>query len=154
MKTSRHHPAVIWACNIVLAIMIAYAAVPVGSSILIATEEWAGLSQGIGSKAVNAIPGIAFVVSLIWLSRMPTIQWRIGNGLKTAGILLLSSLPVLMVVAIVENMQPAVAGDHGAGTAAVYMVFLFGGAYGILGLCLLIAGIVMLRRERRAAALQ
>lgn len=154
MKISHHHPAVIWVCNIGLAILIAYAAAPVGSSILIATEEWAGLSKGIGSKVVMAIPAIAFVVSLIWLSRMPSIQRRIGNGLKAAGILLLLSLPVLIVVAIVENMQPTVAADHGAGTAALFMVFIFGGAYGLMGLVLLIAGIFMLRRERRAATLQ
>jgi hypothetical protein len=153
MKTSLHHPALVWACNIGLAILISYASTPVGSSVLIATEEWAGLQQGIGSKAVMAIPTIAFVVSLIWLSRMATIQRRIGNGLKAAGMLLLLSLPVLIIVAIVENMQPA-GPDHGAGTAAIYLVFLFGGAYGILGLVLLIAGIFTLRRERRAATLQ
>lgn len=154
MKISHHHPAVIWAFSIGLAIMIAYAAAPVASSILIAAEEWAGLPQAIGSKALMAVPGIAFVVSLMWLARMPSIRQRIGKALKTAGILLLLSLPVLIVVAIVENMQPAVPGDHGAGAAAIYLVFLFGGAYGILGLCLLIAGVFMLRRERRAATPQ
>lgn len=153
MKISHHHPALIWACNIGLAILISYAASPVGSAVLIAIEEWAGLPKGIGSKAVTAVPAIAFVLSLIWLSRMSTIYRRIGNALKTAGILLLLSLPVLIVVAIVENMKPDVGGDHGAGTAAVYLVFLFGGAYGIVGLVLLVAGVVMLRRERRAATL-
>jgi len=153
MKISPQHPAVIWACNIGLAILIAYAASPVGSAVLIATEKWAGLSNGIGAKLVMAVPAIAFVLSLIWLSKMSTLVRRIGNALKTAGILLLLSLPVLIVVAIVENMKPEVGGEHGAGTAAVYLVFLFGGAYGIVGLVLLVAGIVTLRRERRAATL-
>jgi len=153
MKISPQHPAVIWACNIGLAIMIAYASGPVGSSILIATEEWASLPPGAGSKAVMAVPAIAFVISLIWLSRMPTLYRRIGNALKTAGILLLLSLPVLIVVAVVENMQPGGTGPQGNGSAAIFLVFLFGVGYGLLGLGLLVAGIVTLRRERRAATL-
>ncbi|QEI08512.1 hypothetical protein FXN63_23740 [Pigmentiphaga aceris] len=150
MTVSRHHPALIWAGTLALAFLIAYAANPVVSTLLLAADRWGGMPPS-GMKFISVVQVVVFALSLFWLLRMARLQQRIGNGLKTAGILFLLSLPAMIVIAIVENTQ-ATSGDHGSAAAAFFMVLIFGGAYGVIGAALLIGGIVIARRDKAQAA--
>lgn len=146
INTSRENPILTWVCSLGLAFLIAYAISPPASTLLLLADQLGGWTSDIGMPAVLALQLAAFALSLIWLSRMRSMNQRIGNGLKTAGILLLLPLPMMILFVALQAAQETGA-EQGSATAAFFMLMIFGGAYGVLGLGLLIGGIVTARRD-------
>lgn len=143
-------PLWIWLSSLGLALLMAFSSNPVATSLLMAGERlgWTArfMPDGVSMNHILAVQILVMVAAFPWLLRIKSHKRRFGKGLIAAGILFMLSIPVMMLLAMIENARD-VGIDHGGAAAAFFMVLIFGGFYFMLGMGLLIGGIVILRRR-------
>lgn len=88
-------------------------------------------------------------ISTLHLSKLPSIRRKVESVMIWAGLLLVATIPLMLGIMMIEAYTDT-SPDKGGAVAAFFMLIIFGGAYGGLGVILLIAGFVQ-RRNRRAA---
>ncbi|ARO13857.1 hypothetical protein BVG79_00505 [Ketogulonicigenium robustum] len=136
--TPAERPFLRWATIIGLAVLIAYAASPLTSALVAAASLTA--SADIGLIPVVVIQLIALIAALIWLARISGTTLRISRGLIATGALFLLALPAVIITALV-GAALANDGDPGGPAAAVFMVIIFGGFYGLIGAGFIFGGL-------------
>lgn len=137
-----------WAFNALLALPIALASQAMISLLLVMIDpDGDRLGQHI-SYAIIAAQAVIFAVATLHLAKFPSIRRKIESLLIWAGLVLSTTIPLLLGFMMIEASADT-SPDKGGAVAAFFMLIIFGGAYGGLGAILLIVGLVQ-RRNRKA----
>lgn len=131
------------------ALLVAYSAHALTSMILIFLEESGLLTGGAFMPVLLTIQAVIFGMALIWQLKMPNLARSFESAALVAAAFLLLAIPAVMLVALRPGAGDT-SPDQGAGAAGFFMVIIFGGFYGLQGLVLLIAGLVLRRRRKDA----
>lgn len=131
------------------ALLVAYAAHPLTSFALLMLEGFGVVLGGAFMPIQLTVQAVVFGLALVWQLKMPSISRSFESAALCAGICMLLAIPAVILLAFVEVAKDTSV-DQGGATASFFMVIIFGGYYGIQGLALLIAGLVMRKRRKNA----
>ena len=138
-----------WAFNVLLALPIAVASQAMLSLLVIMTDpDGDRLGQHI-SYVIIAVQVAIFAIATLHLAKFQSIRRKVESVLIWAGLVLVATIPLMLGIIMIEasiDTSP----DKGGAVAAFFMLIIFGGAYGGLGVILLIIGFLQ-RWSRREA---
>lgn len=98
---------------------------------------------------VLAVQLVIWALTTLHLAKFSAILRKVECVMIWAGLVLVATIPLIFGIMMIEAHTDT-SPDKGGAVAAFFMLILFGGAYGGIGMILLIAGF-MLRRNRKSA---
>ena len=153
MTTDPHHPPrtalVRWLSALVMAALVAWAAQPALSILLVAIEGVAPLDGRFFMPILSGLLLAVMLAALRYQLRLTSLWAQIARACIWCGALLLSTLPLLILILMAEMPMDG-RQDQGSGAAAGFMLLIFGGYHGIIGGLLLVLGL-LLRRQADGA---